>query len=431
MAVTYEQFLNALNGSKWKNEWSASDLELAKKHPEFGMTVLSYKEDWHNASTPEQRAVANEGAEYARKTWGNYTGGGDGSGYYSLGPRHQAADDALEKLGTAAPYRYSREGEYQSALTGAVRPEPFRYDPETDPVYASYRKTYTREGRRAGEDTLGQYSALTGGRPSSAAVTASQQAGNYYAAKLADKVPELYRDAYDRYLQEGEQDRQALAALRADRSDARAAWQADYDRLLQLLSLRQGQEQTEYDRGYRLSRDALADARYADETAYARSRDAVADTRYADETAYQRDRDALSDARYADETAYRRGRDAVADARYADETAYARGAAAGQRAYDRAREQTAAERQAEKDAYDRLMDAARLGLQFGSTELADALVRSGLRSGDPAALGGARPLDRSVWLELRDAYPELAPFRYGSYEDYLRDWRQYLAETGR
>ena len=34
MAVTYEQFLNALNGSKWKNEWSASDLELAKKHPE-------------------------------------------------------------------------------------------------------------------------------------------------------------------------------------------------------------------------------------------------------------------------------------------------------------------------------------------------------------------------------------------------------------
>ncbi len=307
MAVTYEQFLNALNGSKWKNEWSASDLELAKKHPEFGMTVLSYKEDWHNASTPEQRAVANEGAEYARKTWGNYTGGGDGSGYYSLGPRHQAADDALEKLGTYAPYRYSREGEYQSALTGAVRPEPFRYDPETDPVYASYRKTYTREGRRAGEDTLGQYSALTGGRPSTAAVTASQQAGNYYAAKLADKVPELYRDAYDRYLREYEQKLNSVKLLGQDDDREYGRYRDDYSRQTDLYGLLRRQENEERSR-----QDAEDAARYS------REQDAWKRSRAEEQTAYDREQDAYA----REQAALNRARQAMLDAADREDTAY-------------------------------------------------------------------------------------------------------------
>lgn len=288
MAVTYEQFLNALNTSRWKDEWSQTDLDLAKKHPEFGMTVLNYKDDWHAASTPEQRALANEGAEYARKTWGNYTGGGDGSGFYSLGPKHQAADDALEKLGSYAPYRYSREEEYQSALSGAVRPEPFRYDPETDPVYASYRKTYTREGRRAGEDTLGQYAALTGGRPSTAAVTASQQAGNYYSAKLADKVPELYKDAYDRYLQEYQQKLNSLKLLGQDDAREYGRYTGDYDRLTDLYGVLRKQENEE-----RARQDAEDAARYS------REQDAWARQRAEEQTAYDREQDALNRARQA------------------------------------------------------------------------------------------------------------------------------------
>jgi len=126
--------------------------------------------------------------------------------------------------------------------------EPFSYDPETDPLYSVYRKQYTREGRRASEDVLGQYAAMTGGMPSTAAVTAAQQAGDYYAAQMTDKIPELYRLAYQ-------------------------IWGDEGDKRLQTISLLRGLYADDYER----SRDAVSDARYADELAYKRSRDAKAD----------------------------------------------------------------------------------------------------------------------------------------------------------
>ena len=49
---------------------------------------------------------------------------------------------------------------------------------------------------------LAQAAGLTGGQLNSWAVTAANQAGNYYASQLNDKLPELYSDAYNRYLQE-------------------------------------------------------------------------------------------------------------------------------------------------------------------------------------------------------------------------------------
>ena len=114
---------------------------------------------------------------------------------------------------------------------------------------------------------------------------------------------------------------------------------------------------------YKLSRDAVADQRYADETAYSRSRDTVADKRYEDETAYARSRDTVADQRYADETAYARSRDTVADQRYADETAYARlrDAIADQRysdetSYARSRDTVADQRYADETAYARSRD---------------------------------------------------------------------------
>ena len=71
----------------------------------------------------------------------------------------------------------------------------FEYDPEKDPIFQSYRRTYTREGERAAANALAQASAATGGIPSSYANTAAQEAGNYYAAKLADIIPELSSQA--------------------------------------------------------------------------------------------------------------------------------------------------------------------------------------------------------------------------------------------
>ena len=115
---------------------------------------------------------------------------------------------------------------YRAALAEAADPAPFTYDYAADPAWQAYRKEYAREGRRAAEDTLGAYAAMTGGVPSTAAVTASQQASDYYGAKLADKVPELYRLAYDMYDAAEARRLKTIDALRAARGDELARWDA-------------------------------------------------------------------------------------------------------------------------------------------------------------------------------------------------------------
>ena len=89
-----------------------------------------------------------------------------------------------------------RVAELLEAISGY---KPFSYDMETDPLFKQYRKQYLREGKRATEDTMGSFAGMTGGIPSSYAVTAAAQAGNYYNSQLNDRIPELYQLAYDRY----------------------------------------------------------------------------------------------------------------------------------------------------------------------------------------------------------------------------------------
>ena len=50
------------------------------------------------------------------------------------------------------------------------------------------------------EDLLGELSASTGGVASSYAVSAAAQARENYNRKLTDKIPQLYEDAYERYI---------------------------------------------------------------------------------------------------------------------------------------------------------------------------------------------------------------------------------------
>jgi len=88
---------------------------------------------------------------------------------------------------------------YNDALANVQGYGDFAYDYTTDPLYDVYKKEYTREGQRAQRDALAQAAAMTGGVPSSYANTAAQQAGNYYMAQLADKIPELRAQAYNEW----------------------------------------------------------------------------------------------------------------------------------------------------------------------------------------------------------------------------------------
>lgn len=165
---------------------------------------------------------------------------------------------------------------------------PFSYDPATDPLYSSYRKQYTREGQRASADALAQASAMTGGMPSTAAVAAATQAGDYYAAKMADVIPELYQLAYSMYQNEGDQMRQNLSTLRALEQDNVDLWTRQL-----------GQFNTDRSFKYGVQRDAVADEQQAWQNRYNEQRDAVADEQQAWQNKYNA---AILAAEYGDYT---------------------------------------------------------------------------------------------------------------------------------
>ena len=91
--------------------------------------------------------------------------------------------------------------------------DEFSYNPNSDPVYNAYREKYLTEGNRAFEDTLAKLSGNTGGYINSAAVTAATLSNQYYAKLMADKIPELASDAYQRYKSENDTDLTLLSRL--------------------------------------------------------------------------------------------------------------------------------------------------------------------------------------------------------------------------
>lgn len=196
---TYEQFQKAAQDSGLWGQFSQADLLQAQKNPDFGMSILKYKNDYRNATTDAEREAANRGANELRSSWGGYTGGGDG-GSFALNPMSPGSFE----YASAPTYESRYDDTIQDLIQQMLERPDFSYDPSTDPLYQNYRKQYTREGQRATADTLGAAAAASGGIPSSYATTAAGQAGNYYAAQMTDMIPQLQQLAYDQYRNEYE-----------------------------------------------------------------------------------------------------------------------------------------------------------------------------------------------------------------------------------
>lgn len=357
-AYTYDDFVSAANKAGLMNSFDANDLAYAQKYPEYGMSMISLKRDLGNAKTNEQKLLATEAMNQLRKNYGSYWTGDSGERSYATSYGSKIADamdkvnnyadysspygsqiskalkdvgnykdysseyakqitDAQKAVSGYKPFQYSGQEDYKKLLDSVVNREAFSYDPETDPLYGSYKKIYNREGDRAVANALGQTAAATGGVPSSYAATAAAQAGNYYAAQLADMIPELRNQALNEYNNEFAQLLQALGAMDTDRGQEYSAYTDRYDmlnrnlqnlmaldetaygrytdkynRLLQNLNALQGQDQTEYgrytDRYNRLQQE-LQNLQGQDESDYKRYLDML-------NAEYQRDRDAVADA---------------------------------------------------------------------------------------------------------------------------------------
>lgn len=274
MAYTYDDFVKAANQSGLMGQFSQDDLNLAQKYPEFGLSVLSLKKDYNNAETAEQRLLANQAANELRKSYGNYSGGADGGSFRLESKLNRRADDLLGQIGSFGSFSYDEAPTYENAfaqqqkdlLDRILNREDFSWSKETDPQWSSYKKSYLREGDRATANALAQASAASGGRPSSYAVNAATQAGDYYATKLNDVIPTLYQQAYERYLDEynmklkdlnavNQQEQldyakylDRLGQFNTDRGFAYQNYADDYDRLRSQLADVQGQDQIDYAR---------------------------------------------------------------------------------------------------------------------------------------------------------------------------------------
>lgn len=236
MNISYEDFLNKATAAGLLGEFSDYDLAIAKKHPEFGLSILTLKQNIHAAETKEAKALAHAQAEELRQRYGSYSGGEKGADYIALAP---SGESTLFDMSKTEPFRYSGDAQLQKALGEVASPAAFSYDAASDPLYQSYRKQYLREGERAAENALAKSAAATLGVPGSYAVTAASQAQDYYASKLSDKLPELYQAAYERYGEDFTRKLKALTALESDRAAEQSAYDSAFKQLAELYDAAQ------------------------------------------------------------------------------------------------------------------------------------------------------------------------------------------------
>lgn len=108
------------------------------------------------------------------------------------------------------PYNSKYQGTIND-LANQIANRKFEYNYRNDPMYQQMEQSYTRNGQRAMQDTLGQMAARTGGLASSYAGSAAQQSYNNYMMNLADRIPELQKLAYSMYQDEGNNMRNNLS----------------------------------------------------------------------------------------------------------------------------------------------------------------------------------------------------------------------------
>ena len=251
-----------------------NDLDLIRQYTE------SYNKAYAEGDKAGQQA-AHDAAEKIRAKY-DYSGGTSGSDYIKLGTGASPAKadtSWLDKLGDSN-YNYDQSGKISAKLDALLNRTPFSYDAASDPLYQQYRKQYTREADRSAEDVLGKAAVMTGGMPSTAAVTASQQASDYQMSQMTDKIPELQQLAYGMYMDGVNLDRQNLNTLIGLEDNNYKRWLSNRDYL------------------YQLARDQVGDQQAADALAYQKQQDKL-------NYNYQKERDAIDDARYNAEWQYK------------------------------------------------------------------------------------------------------------------------------
>ena len=262
------------NDSAYQN-WLATDknaatAKAAGANPEQLQRLYEAGVGWVTEYNKGNMAAADayHAAAEAVRAELQYSGGKDGSEYNPF-PKTPGDNNSGFDYGPAPTHNDSYSSTIDKMLNDILNRDKFSYNALEDPLYQQYSQQYQREGQRAMQDTLGQVSARTGGMASSYAVSAAQQANNYYASQMADKIPELYQLAYQMYLD-------------------------DIDLQVQDLGLLENAS----DRQYNRYRDTMDDWRKDRDFAYDQFRDDIDDERYKGEWIHQLGREQVTDSQW-------------------------------------------------------------------------------------------------------------------------------------
>lgn len=247
----------------------------------------------------------------------------------------------------------NKPGEYISQYASQIQAimdqylnrDKFSYDLNSDALYKQYADQYQLMGQQAMMDTMGQAQAMTGGYGNSYAQSVGQQAYQGYLQKLNEVVPELYKMAYDRYNQEGQdmlnqygllssQDELEYGRYRDHVSD----YYTELNRLAEDARYKADDDYGKYFDQYKMAysqhRDSVsdwqselnrADSEYwdlyrADYGQYSDDRNLEYDSFWNEkDMAYKQERDKVSDQQWNQSFEYQKERDAVSDQRYAAE----------------------------------------------------------------------------------------------------------------
>lgn len=159
-------------------------------------------------------------------------------------PQKQTTMTQVQPYGAAASTANNNRtlygGSYDAdlnALYGQIANRPkFSYDVDGDALYQQYKDRYLQNARMAMQDTMGQAAALTGGYGSSYGQAVGQQAYDRQMLGLTDKIPELQQNAYNMYLNEGNELNNRFGMLNSMAAAEQSTTQQAYSQLAQMIS---------------------------------------------------------------------------------------------------------------------------------------------------------------------------------------------------
>ena len=200
-----------------------------------------------------------------------------------------------------------------SMLDELLNAKDFSYNAEADPLFQQYRAQYQREGQRSMEDTLASVASYAGGM-NSYAVTAAQQASDYYNAQMMDKLPELAQLAYEMYLRDYELDVNKLGMLQQQEKDAYGRYQDELNEWY-----------AELEAAYNRYRDDVADDKWQQQFDYGKEQDALAQQNWLEQMAYQKAQDELAQQNWQTQFDYNKAQDEIDNKYRQDVFDYERG----------------------------------------------------------------------------------------------------------